>query len=221
MTDAHTDLGPDHLHTTRAFYDAVAEDYATLFRDWLDAKPLDRALLAGYAELVGAGGKVADLGCGPGRSTAYLASLGLSVFGLDLSEAMLDIARRDHPGIRFVHGSLLQLDVPDGALDGVVSLYSTIHLPEEELPAAFAEFRRVLRPGGHVLLAFQVGDAPRRHERPFGHPVTLDFQRRRPDRIAALLESAGFTLVLHAVRAADEPLGESTPQAYLIARTPL
>ncbi|MEV8595008.1 class I SAM-dependent methyltransferase [Streptomyces sp. NPDC052012] len=221
MTDAHAGADARHLDTTRAFYDAVAEDYATLFRDWLDAKPLDRALLAGFAELVGDGGEVADVGCGPGRGTAYLASLGLSVFGLDLSESMLGIARREHPGLRFVHGSMLRLDVPDGALAGVVSLYSTIHLPESELPTAFTEFRRVLQPGGHLLLAFQVGDEPRRHERPFGHPVSLDFQRRRPERIAALLEAAGFRIVLHSVRAADEQLGDTTPQAYLIARTPL
>ncbi|GAA1433570.1 class I SAM-dependent methyltransferase [Streptomyces thermospinosisporus] len=230
MTDAHTDADhpathtdadhSHHLHTTRAFYDAIAEEYTELFRDWLDAKPLDRALLAGYAELVGAGGEVADAGCGPGRGTAHLASLGLNVFGLDLSEAMLAIARREHPGLRFVHGSLLRLDVPDGALAGVVSLYSTIHLPDEELPAAFAEFYRVLAPGGHALLAFQVGDEPRRHEHPFGRPVSLDFRRRRPDRMAGLLEAAGFRMVLQSVRGPDEELGETTPQAYLMARKP-
>ncbi|NJP49146.1 class I SAM-dependent methyltransferase [Streptomyces sp. SBST2-5] len=211
---------PDHLHTTRAFYDAIAEEYTELFRNWLDAKPLDRALLAGYAELAGADGEVADAGCGPGRGTAYLASLGLNVFGLDLSEAMLTVARREHPRLRFVHGDLLRMDVADGTLAGVVSLYSTIHLPDEELPAAFAEFFRVLAPGGHVLVAFQVGDEPRRHDRPFGRPVSLDFRRRRPDRMAGLLEAAGFGIVLRSVHAPDEQLEEPTPQAYLIARKP-
>ncbi|GHH89482.1 class I SAM-dependent methyltransferase [Streptomyces capillispiralis] len=216
----HPAPAPAHVQATRAFYDAVAEDYADHFRDVLAALPLDRALLAGYAELVGPGGRVADVGCGPGRVTAHLASLGLSVLGVDLSEGMLAIARREHPGLRFEQGSMLDLDLPDGSLAGVVSYYSTIHLPEDELPAAFAEFRRVLAPGGHLVVAFQVGDVPRRHEEPFGHPVTLDFQRRRPELVAGLLEAAGFTPVLHSVRAADSELGEPIPQAFLIVRAP-
>ncbi|KES07967.1 methyltransferase [Streptomyces toyocaensis] len=208
----------DHTAATRAFYDAIAEDYAALFRDQLAVRPLDRALLAGFAELVGKHGRVADLGCGPGEVTAHLASLGLSVFGLDLSEGMLAIARREHPGLRFERGSMRKLDLPDGSLEGVVSWYSTIHTPQDELPAVYAEFRRVLAPGGHLLLAFQCGDEPRRHEHPWGHPVTLDFRRMRPERVAALLGAAGFTLVQQTVRAADTDQGESTPQALLIAR---
>lgn len=213
-TDAH------HTAATRTFYDTVAEDYAVEFRDVLARLPLDRALMAGFAELVGEGGRVADLGCGPGRVTAHLASLGLSVFGLDLSGSMLAVARREHPGLRFEQGSMQRLDLPDGSLDGVVSYYSTIHTPEDELPALYAEFRRVLAPGGHLLLALQAGDEPRRYESAFGHRVALDFRRMRPKRVAALLEAAGYTLVQQAVRPADTDHGETTPQALLIARTP-
>ncbi|MBL3665258.1 methyltransferase domain-containing protein [Streptomyces sp. M2CJ-2] len=205
---------------TRAFYDAIAEDYADHFRDVFAAQPLELALLTGFAGLVGVGGEVADLGCGPGWVTAHLASCGLDVFGLDLSESMIGIARREYPGLRFEQGSMLEPDLPDGSLAGVVSWYSSVHTPQDDLPALFAGFRRILAPGGHLLLAFQAGEEARRLERPFGHPVVLDFLRRRPDRMADLLEAAGFTLVLRSERAADEARGESTPQAFLIARTP-
>ncbi|MET9682025.1 class I SAM-dependent methyltransferase [Streptomyces coeruleorubidus] len=210
----------DFLTETRVFYDAVAEDYAVRFSDPPVAMPLDLGLLYGFAELVGEGGEVADLGCGPGRVTGYLASRGLSVFGLDLSESMLAIARRENPGLRFEQGSMLELDLPDGSLDGVVSWYSTIHTPLDRLPDVFAEFGRVLRPGGHLLLGFQVGDEPRRHEQPFGHQVALDFRRRQPERIAALLEAAGFVLRSRTVREPDEALGEPVRQACLVARKP-
>ncbi|CAL9476544.1 class I SAM-dependent methyltransferase [Streptomyces sp. Tu 3180] len=215
-----TDTDADHVVTTRAFYDAIAEDYAAHFRDVHMAHPLDRAVMGGFAELVGKDGPVADLGCGPGKVTAYIASLGLSVFGLDLSASMLAVARREHPDLRFEQGSMLDLDLPDGSLAGVVSWYSTVHTPHDELPSLFGEFRRVLTPGGRLLLAFQVGDEPLRVEQPFGHPVSADFQRRRPERIAGILEASGFTVGLRSVRAADEALGESTPQAILIARRP-
>ncbi|WP_155059832.1 class I SAM-dependent methyltransferase [Streptomyces blattellae] len=207
----------DFLTATRTFYDAIAEDYADLFRTEL-AKPLDRAVFAGFAELVGAGGRVADLGCGPGRVTAHLASLGLSVFGLDLSESMLTIARRENPELRFERGSMLDLDLPDGSLAGAVSWYSSIHTPVDELPSLFTEFRRVLAPGGHLLIAFQIGDRPRRHDRPFGHEVVLDFQRRQPDQISELLQTAGLAPVMRMVR--EPAWNETTQQASLIARKP-
>ncbi|MBV7696914.1 class I SAM-dependent methyltransferase [Streptomyces sp. TRM70350] len=200
------------------FYDAIAEDYAHHFRDELTARPLERALLTAYAELVGRDGEVADLGCGPGLVTAYLASLGLKVFGLDLSAAMLAVARRENPALRFEQGSMLGLDIPDGHLAGVVSFYSSVHTPADQLPALFEEYARVLAPGGHLLLAFQAGDAPRRVDRPFGRPVSLDFLRRRPERMTGLLTEAGFTLHSRTVREPDPELAETTPQALLIAR---
>jgi SAM-dependent methyltransferase len=68
---------------TKAAYDAVAGLYAELFSDVLETLPVERAVLAAFAELVE--GPVADLGCGPGHVTAHLRSLGLDVFGVDLS----------------------------------------------------------------------------------------------------------------------------------------
>ncbi|NHI07945.1 methyltransferase [Streptomyces sp. KO7888] len=209
---------PAFVATTRTFYDAVAEDYHARFRTALDDAPLDRALMGAFAELVGPEGQVADLGCGPGSVTAYLASLGLSVFGLDLSDSMLAIARRENSGLRFEQGSMLDLDLPDGALAGAVSWYSSIHTPWERLPDLFAEVRRVLAPGGHLLLGFQVGDEPRHHDRPWGHPVALDFERRQPEPMAGLLEKAGFTVLSRTVRVQEGDASAQIPQACLIAR---
>ncbi|MFJ9708574.1 class I SAM-dependent methyltransferase [Streptomyces sp. NPDC101234] len=207
----------DFLTATRTFYDAIASDYAERFRSEYDKRPVERAMLEVFAERVGAGGEVADLGCGPGRVTGRLAGLGLSVFGLDLSASMLAIARRENPELRFVQGSMLELEVADEVLDGVLCWYSSIHTPDDRLPDLFREFRRVLRPGGHLLLAFQVGDVARRHENPWGHRVTLDFLRRRPEEMTALLADAGFTLYSSTVREPDPELNELSPQAFLLA----
>ncbi|MFJ8085082.1 class I SAM-dependent DNA methyltransferase [Streptomyces sp. NPDC096205] len=210
----------DFLTATRTFYDTIAEDYADHFRSDLADRPLERALLAAYAELVTGPGPVADLGCGPGRVTARLAALGLDAYGLDLSASMLAVARRENPGLRFEQGSMLDLDVPDGHLAGIVCWYSSIHTPVDRLPDLFAGFHRALAPGAPLLLAFQAGDVPSRVEQPFGHPVVLDFQRRRPEVMAALLAEAGFEPHSRIVRERDEALGDKTPQAFLIALKP-
>ncbi|MEU4262552.1 class I SAM-dependent methyltransferase [Streptomyces sp. NPDC025273] len=215
----------DFLQTTRASYDAIADAYATRFRGELAAKPLDRAVLVAFAELVRdrSGGPVADVGCGTGRVTGYLHGLGVDVFGIDLSPGMLAAARRDHPGLRFEEGSMLGLDLPDGGLGGLLAWYSTIHVPDDQLPRVFAEFFRVLAPGGHLLLGFQAGDGVLRRTEAFGHDIDLDFRRRRPEWMAELLITAGLTMNARVVREIDEEgdFPETSGQAFLLARKPI
>jgi SAM-dependent methyltransferase len=187
----------DFLTSTRASYDAVATEYAEFARNELQAMPLERAMLAAFAERVTAhgAGPVADLGCGPGQTAAYLHSLGVEAFGLDLSPGMVAVARQQHPGLRFEVGSMTVLDLPDASLGGLVSFYSTIHLPPEQLPEVFAGFHRVLAPGGHALLVFQAGQDGLHLAEAFDKPIDLTYYWRDPDRVAALLSGAGFTPV--------------------------
>ncbi|MBS2966593.1 class I SAM-dependent methyltransferase [Actinocrinis puniceicyclus] len=214
---------PEYLAATRAGYDTVAADYAALLADALADNPFDRAVLALYAELVrgaasGEGAQqVVDVGCGPGRITAHLAGLGLNVFGIDLSPAMIEQARRRHPGLEFRVGQMTALDLPPGSVAGLVAWYCVIHVPPAEHPVVFSGFRRALAPGGHLLLAFHAGDERRRITAAYGHSgLAFDAYRLPPERVEQQAVRAGF---LPVARFSHAPIGpEKTAQAYLILR---
>jgi ubiquinone/menaquinone biosynthesis C-methylase UbiE len=206
----------DFLSATRASYDALAADYAAHFRDGLADKPVERSVLSLFASVVR--GPVLDVGCGTGIATGDLHDLGVRITGVDLSPGMLAMARERCPTVHFEVGSMLALDAPAGSFGGVVAFYSTIHVPDADLPTALAEFHRVLAPGGHLLLAFQIGDEPLHMTSALGHDITLDFHRRRPEHMATLLAEAGVPVEVSIVRVAEET--ERTPHAFLLARKP-
>ncbi|MEU8395388.1 methyltransferase domain-containing protein [Nonomuraea sp. NPDC048892] len=207
----------DWLSDTRTSYDTVASGYADQLRGAVAERPYVRAALELFADLVRAAGDgpVADVGCGPGHVTAHLRDLGVDAFGIDLSPGMIDVARRDHPGLRFEVGSMTELDLPDASLTGLLAFWSLIHVPDDELPAVFGHFHRVLRPGGVLLTGFHVGDGSVLKTSGYGgRPMKVYVHRRRPEQVADLLRDAGFTveaqLLLH--------LDEKVPGAMLFAR---
>ncbi|WP_412735109.1 class I SAM-dependent methyltransferase [Krasilnikovia sp. MM14-A1259] len=205
------------LAATRDSYDAIAADYADWLRTDMDERPLDRALLGAFAERVRGTGnpRVADVGCGPGRVTVLLERLGLDAFGIDLSPGMVALARRTYPGLDFEVGSMLGLPLPDESLGGVLSYYSIIHVPWEQRRDVFAEFHRVLAPGGQLMVAFQIGDERLHRDEAFGKSVDLVFHRQQPDDVAALLTAADFGLWSTLVK---QPEGiDKTPQGIVLA----
>lgn len=210
----------DFLDRTRDGYDAAATEFAAMFENYLDDKPVEKALLAAFAELVRATGNssVADVGCGTGVTTRILADLGVEPTGIDLSPNMIVEARARAPELRFEVGSMTSLELADASVGGVCAWYSTIHVPDSHLPQAFSEFHRVLVDGGVALLAFQVGDRPRRLTEAFGTPLDLEFVRREPGAVAATLEAAGLPVYSTTVCEPDDDGVQTTPQAFLVAR---
>jgi SAM-dependent methyltransferase len=202
----------------RATYDTIAAAYDAGLRDELDHKPLDRALLTALAELTG-DGTLADVGCGPGHVTRFLKAHGSTVLGVDLSPAMVSIARAHDPGIAYVAGSMLDLPVRDGAWAGAVALYSIIHLDARERAAAFREFARVLRPGAPLLVAFHLSDGGDSVHLTtwFGAEVDVDVHFLDPAAVRDDLTAAGFTIAADLVREPLDPAEYPSRRAYLLA----
>ena len=211
----------DRLATIRSTYDLVAESYARLRPDASFEAPTDRAMIEAFATHVTDGDArlVVDAGCGTGRMTRLLSSQGVDVAGIDVSAGMIAAARRNYPELSFEVAELADLPFADMRLGGVFAWYSIIHSAPTDLPRIFAEFFRVLAPGGHAMLSFQVGDGHRHLSRAYGHDVSMEAQLFRPESITDHLAGAGFDMVAHMARQARPH--EKTPQAVLLARRPV
>jgi ubiquinone/menaquinone biosynthesis C-methylase UbiE len=178
-------------------YDRVADRYADLVRAGLEALPLEKRLVDHFAQRVveAGGGPVLDIGCGPGLLTRDLASRGLAVSGIDISTAMLRLARTKNPRLGFAAASLTQIPVADGATAGVFCWYVLHHVPDEDLRAAIREVARVIAPSGSLMLGGHVGDSTYVKTEGYGGlPMRVLFARRSPETYAHLLRDAGLVV---------------------------
>jgi SAM-dependent methyltransferase len=208
-------------HSIRESYDRLADEYARRIFEELQQKPFDRALLDRFAAEVTDIGEVCDMGCGPGHVARYLHEAGASVFGLDLSPRMIEQARRLNPDISFREGNMLALDLQDATLAGIAAFYAIVNIPKESLPLVFREMRRVLRPGGLLLLAFHTGDEKLHEDELWGRQISMDFFLLQPAEIRNQLETAGFTVLEIIERGPYSPEVEyQSRRAYIFARKP-
>lgn len=219
---------PDHRDATQAVYDHSAKQYVghigTTISDRFESL-LDQSMLTHFGQLVRAEDPeqnfgVLDIGCGPGRATAFLAAAGLNISGVDLSKAMVDAATAAHQHISFELGELAALPVPDQSLSGAVLWYSIIHTPLADLGAAWDELLRTVRAGGPALIAFQSGkDETLVRRDAHGSSIDLTSYRHGVASVLASLAAKGFRTEVNMTR---QPTfdHEDHAQTFLIMRTP-
>lgn len=124
-------------------------------------------------------GRALDAACGTGRHAGHLAALGFETVGVDATAAMLDVARTSFPDVDFREGRLEALPVDDTSFDVVTSALAVCHAPD--LDPVFAEFARVLKPGGTLILSDP-------------HPTTVQLGGVAGFRDPAADPTQGFTM---------------------------
>lgn len=134
---------------------AYAQHASSYSQDWLDQPP-PADLYALLERYLVAGGETADIGCGNGRDTAWLAAHGYPVIGFDGSDALLAEARRLNPGLEFRHAMLPELAEIGQSFDNIVCETVIMHLPAATIPLALHGLLGRLRPGGVLYLSWRV-----------------------------------------------------------------
>lgn len=181
MTDPHAD--------TIAAYQADAAAYAAGTADLPESVARD---LDEFAGRVVAGGRVLEIGSGPGRDARELEARGLSVRRTDITPAFVDLMRADG-----YEADVLDPLVDDlgGPYDGVWIDAVLMHVAREDVPTLFARLAAATGPGGVLYLSTQEGDGEEWLAR--GHvsgPRHFTFWREEPLR--AVLADAGWEVDL-------------------------
>jgi len=199
-------------------YDILAEEYAARYLHELEHKPFDRQMLDRLCAVAAPLGAICDMGCGPGQIARYMKDRGADVVGMDLSPGMVALAGKLHPDIAFSRGDMLALDVPDESWGGVAAFYSIIHVPPASVVSALTEIRRVLKPGGYLLVSFHLGNDTMLVEALWGKQVSLEFFFYQRQEVEASMEKADLEVVESHERDPYPDVEYQSRRGYILAR---
>ncbi len=175
-------------------YDDLAETYAGS-RHLFDTTPI----LTDFAHNLPVRGQILDVGCGAGEPTArYFVNRGDTVTGIDVSERMLMLARRQVPEATFQAMDMRDLEFQSASFDAITAVYTVFHLPRADHAALFAGFARVLKPGGQLLLTLATKEYT--GQEAFDGEMEfigrrLPYSHDRPEAALSKLATAGLVVV--------------------------
>jgi SAM-dependent methyltransferase len=133
------------------YYQRFADDYN---RRTFEVDPA--AFLQPLRELLPAGSRILDVGCGSGRDLTWLARRGFTMTGFERSEALAALAEAQS-GCPVIRGDFRAFDFSKLSFDGLLLVAALVHVPHGELPGVLAGILKALRPGGILMLSLKKG----------------------------------------------------------------
>jgi SAM-dependent methyltransferase len=143
----------DYKRVNQASYDRYAASFEEFSKEYLRTHILGDAKM--FMELL-PGVEVLDLGCGPGRDSAFFREQGLVPLCFDMSPEMLKLCEKK--GLATMRGDLENLPFGPSSFDGVWAYTSLLHMPKANLPSVLEKIREILRPSGIFYLGMKEGD---------------------------------------------------------------
>ncbi|MGV9206423.1 MAG: class I SAM-dependent methyltransferase, partial [Promethearchaeia archaeon] len=144
-------------------------------------------------------GKVLDAGSGSGEPVSkYLVDAGLEVIGVDLSDTMLKMARKNVPEATFLKQDLLNLEFDEESFDGIISVFTLFHIPKKDHFSVFLKFYGLLKSGGILLINTGTHDSEG-FSQFFGVPMF--WSNYAPEKTLSFVKDAGFSIIFEDVLA--------------------
>jgi ubiquinone/menaquinone biosynthesis C-methylase UbiE len=180
---------------TRQAYNLAAQKYHDLFHNEMSEKEYDRKLLDSFAERFNKDSLICDAGCGPSAHIGrYLFDKGIKVIGVDISEKCIEFAKLHNPEMKFECADISSMPFDDNSFDGLISYYSIINTPKIYVNKLFDEFHRVLKLGGHLLIAVKAGMKEGFIDELLGIKTKSYFTLFTPDDILTYFKAGGFEI---------------------------
>lgn len=184
-TQSEAGAPEDRITRTVAAYDAAAQAYQEA---WRQRRPLDA--IRKFGGLVGRGGRILDVACGPALDVRLLRDTGLKVVAGDRSHESMRLARTLFPKGSLARWDYRRLPFPDSVFDGVWAPAALHHMPRGLIRRTLTEWRRVQR-RGPIFVTFREGgqDLAPVEDPPAG---TVFATSVSADQLKALLLDAGY-----------------------------
>lgn len=172
-------------------YGKVAEKY--LKKYYVD--PLQTKHLKKFVTLLPKNANILDAGCGPGRGVKFFIENGFQAIGIDISDKMLEIARKKTPNGIFKKMNMENLEFENNSFDAIWSAYSLIHVEKKKIKKVLSEFKRVLKEDGIIFMIVFEGRGEKIIPDFLDPNEKLFFNYFQKKELENLLKSKGFEII--------------------------
>lgn len=171
-------------------YNQTAEDYA---KNVCELHPKKASTV--FTSFLRKGSKVLDIGCGSGRDAQVFVEKGYQVVGIDLSSAMIGIAKKKVKKARFQIMDMRNLIFNDNTFDGIWANAVLLHVPKKKISSTLKEWRRVLKKSGLLYIGVKEGRGEGfEMDKRYKTPVKKYFSYFEKSEIERKVKLAGFTV---------------------------
>jgi len=186
----------------------LKETYNQIAEDWHRNHQKDDWWVEGtdkFISFLQKGDLAFDVGCGAGTKSKYLIKKGLRVIGVDFSEKMIEIAKREIPNGNFFVFDLSEIDKLDYLFDGIFMQAVLLHIPKREVKDKLEKVITKLKTGGYIYIAVkekksQGVEEEIKIENDYGYQYERFFSYFTVDEIKLHLQNLGIKIVFSEIK---------------------
>ena len=186
----------DNIQVARETYNVIAEHFSPILSS-KNASKEEIKFMDFFLEGINQRGCIADLGCGVGKHGRYCASKGYKVTGYDISEEMIKLAKENDSICKMEALHIANMcEIETSILyDGIVAMYSLIHLTEEQMIKTLENIKKCMKNDAKMILSVYYGDRLGYYQEALNSDFQLYYKDYRQEEIKELVKKAGFKIV--------------------------